>query len=158
MPSARSFFHYWLPVLLWMTIIWSASGDAHSYGHSSRILAPLIRWLVPQISEENLDASVTAIRKGAHVAEYAILAILLWRALRKPTRNDPRPWSWNEVGWAVLLVTLYAAGDEFHQSFVPSRGACVVDVLIDILGGMIGLILLRVAGRSGRWWRAGSLS
>jgi VanZ family protein len=150
MPNARPFVNYWLPVLIWMTVIWSASGDSHSFQHTSRILGPAIRWLVPQISDEALDMTVTVIRKGGHLAEYAILAVLLRRALRKPLKGDPRPWSWREAGWALVLVALYAASDEFHQSFVPSREASVRDVLIDTLGGILGLISLRIAGRWGR--------
>jgi VanZ family protein len=42
--------------------------------------------------------------------------------------------------WAfssLLGVVLYAASDEFHQSFVPERTASLVDVGIDTLGGII---------------------
>jgi VanZ family protein len=152
--NARSFLKYWLPVLVWMTLIWTASSDQQSYQHSSRIIAPVLRWLVPKITDEALNAAVTTIRKATHVVVYAILAVLCWRALRKPLKEDPRPWSWREAGWAVLLVALYAAADEFHQAFVPPRGASVLDVFIDTLGGALGLLFLQTAGRWRRWWRA----
>ena len=69
--------------------------------------------------------SIYFIRKCAHLTEYAMLALLLWRAVRKPVKNDPRPWIWREARLALLLVVLYAASDEFHQLFVPSRDAAV---------------------------------
>jgi VanZ family protein len=140
--KVRSFAKYWLPVLIWMAVIFSASGDRQSFRHSSRIIAPIVRWLFPQISDESLDAVVTFVRKGAHVAEYAVLAALCWRALRKPRKLDPRSWSWRDAGWAVSLVALYALTDEIHQSFVPSRYGSWRDVLVDTMGGVLGLLLV----------------
>src|SRR5258708_28576368 len=102
-----------------MAIIFSASSDTMSFQHSSRILAPIIHWLFPQLSEGTVFGIVFYIRKCAHLTEYAVLALLFWRALRKPVRRDPRPWRWSEARQAILLVGLYAASDEFHQLFVP---------------------------------------
>ena len=89
----RSFLKYWLPVLVWMGIIFSGSSDSASFEHSSRIIGPLVRWLFPQLSDEAVHAIVVSVRKGAHLAEYAVLALLLWRALRRasPPGNTPLP-------------------------------------------------------------------
>ena len=40
---------------------------------------------------------------------------------------------------SLAIATLYAISDEFHQSFVRSRGANVIDVLIDMCGGISGI-------------------
>jgi VanZ family protein len=37
---------------------------------------------------------------------------------------------------------LFAASDEFHQMFVPTRTARVSDVFIDLAGGALGLLAL----------------
>ena len=145
MPKIRSLLWYWVPVLIWMTLIFSVSGDAQSMQHSSRIIAPILRALFPGISEHTVSLIVLIARKCAHLTEYAVLAFLFWRARWRPQRDDPRPWSWRETGFAVLFVALYAASDEFHQSFVPTREASIHDVFIDTLGaaaGMLGLWLL----------------
>jgi hypothetical protein len=134
-----------------MALIFSASADTKSV-QRSRIIAPILRWLFPHISEETISLIVLAVRKCAHLAEYAILALLFWRALRKSSPSAPRPWSWTQAGWAVFFVTLYAASDEFHQSFVPSREASVRDVLIDTIGAMLGLLLLWTIGCWRKWW------
>jgi VanZ family protein len=138
----RSFTWYWLPVIIWMFVIFSASGDRKSADRSSRIIAPLVRWIYPDISAETLDVIVLLVRKCAHLAEYAVLALLFWRAVRKPVKNDPRPWSWPPAGMAILFVALYAASDEWHQSFVPSREGRISDVLIDTIGAVGGMVLL----------------
>ena len=142
MPKIRSFLRYWLPVLIWMALIFSVSGDTQSMQHSSRIIAPILRALFPGISEHTVNLVVLFARKCAHLTEYAVLAFLFWRARWKPRRKDPRPWSWREAGYAVLFVALYAASDEFHQSFVPTREASAWDVLIDTIGATVGIIAL----------------
>ena len=148
----RPFLKYWLPVLIWMALIFSASSDSHSYEHSSRLIAPLLHWLFPQMPQTRVDAIVYFARKCAHLTEYAVLALLLWRALRKPIKNDPRPWSWREARLALWLVAFYAASDEFHQLFVSNRDAAVHDVLIDTAGGAAGLLALWAVGRWRKRW------
>ena len=141
---------YWLPLLIWMALIFSASADAQSSEHTSRILGPLLRWLWPDISPGRIEDARTLVRKTAHLTEFAILAWLWWRALRRPVRRDPRPWSWPAAWLALAAVALYAASDEFHQSFVPNRTASVRDVCIDTLGGAAGLALLWLLHRRGQ--------
>lgn len=150
--SVRLFLKYWLPVLIWMAIIFSASGDTMSFQHSSRILAPLIRWFFPQISEKVLFDIIYVVRKCAHLTEYAILALLVWRARRKPVRQDRRPWSGADARFAVIVVALYAATDEFHQLFVPHREGKIGDVIIDTTGGVAGILVLWAAGRFFKHW------
>ena len=141
MSKFRPFLKYWLPVLIWMTLIFSASSDSHSYQHSAGIFEPFLRWLFPQMSQTQIETIHHLIRKCGHLTEYAILALLLWRALHQSKNNLP-PWSWPKVGGTLLIVFLYAASDEFHQSFVPTRTALVSDVFIDAAGGAIGLLAL----------------
>lgn len=152
MSKLRVLMKYWLPVLVWMGLIFSASADAGSFEHSSRIIAPIVRWLFPHLSEDSLFRIVLMVRKCAHLTEFAVLALLIWRALRKPVRKDIRPWHWPQARLALLCVLLYAASDEFHQLFVSSREARVSDVLIDTSGGTLGLALLWGVGRWRKRW------
>lgn len=145
-----SFFKYWLPVVLWMGLIFSGSTDLFSSQRTSRIIGPLLRWFNPNISDETVRAVQAVLRKGWHVTEYSALALLLWRARRKPMKEDPRPWSWREAALAVFLTAVYAATDEFHQWFVPSRGASAGDVLLDTFGAAAGILLLWWSGRRRR--------
>jgi VanZ family protein len=135
--------------MAWMLLIFSASSDPKSAQHSSRIIAPLLRWLMPDISEASLNRAVFTVRKIAHVAEYAVLAFLLWRAWRKPVKRDPRSWRWSEAAFALSVATLYSASDEIHQAFVPTRQGRTADVLIDSAGAALGLMLVWAFGR----WR-----
>ena len=130
-----------------MWVIFSASSDQMSMQHSSRIVGPLVHWLFPHLSDEAVHGIVMFVRKCAHVAEYAVLALLLWRALRKPAEHGKAPWRWSKAGLVLALVALYAASDEIHQAFVPSRQASVWDVLLDTSGAALALLCLWGFGR-----------
>jgi VanZ family protein len=140
-----SFVRYWVPPLLWMLVIFGASADPKSTEHTSRFLEPFLRWLNPNISAAAIDHVRWLVRKAAHLTEFALLAWLWWRALRKPKRHDARPWSWKQAALALAVVISYAAIDEFHQRFVPGRTGSIKDVGIDTAGGTLGIIVLRLS-------------
>ena len=133
----KNFLKHWLPVLIWLGVIFLGSTDMLSAEHTSRFLVPFLRWINPQISFATLNAIQLGIRKLGHLTEYAILAMLLWRALRSGTRWQVKMSILFLV--AALASAIFAASDEFHQSFVPSRTASPTDVMIDICGTLIGL-------------------
>ena len=135
-----------------MILIFAGSTDLLSSQHTSRIIGPLLRWIYPNVSDDTIRAVQAVVRKSGHVTEYSVLALLLWRARRKPVRNDFRPWSRRDAVFAVVCAGIYAATDEFHQSFVPSRDASVFDVLIDTCGATVGLVLLWLFGRWRKLW------
>jgi VanZ family protein len=76
-------------------------------------------------------------RKLVHVAEYALLCALWWRALRPAT--PPRV-----ALVASLTVSIaYAASDELHQSFIPGRTGTPIDVSIDAFGAGLAALIIR---------------
>jgi VanZ family protein len=129
-----------MPVIAWMLLIFAGSTDALSAEQTSRFLVPFLRWLDPAISFATIAAIQLVIRKLGHLTEYAVLALLLWRALRVPWNRDIRP-MWKTAGAVLLIATVYAAFDEFHQSFVPSRTAALGDVMIDACGALAAVAI-----------------
>ena len=152
MSKTRSFLNYWLLPLAWMSLIFLGSSDSRSYKHSTGLVEPLLHWLFPHMSQAHIEALHHIIRKCAHLTEYAILGLILWRAVRKPIRHDPRPWNWRQALIAIAIVFFYASTDEIHQIFVPTRTALVSDVFIDTTGAIIGMLLLWSIGRIFKWW------
>jgi VanZ family protein len=134
-----------MPAIVWMAIIFLGSTDMLSAEHTSRFLMPLLRWIDPQISLATLNAIQVGVRKLGHLTEYAILAMLLWRALRSSTRWQTKMSILFLL--AAVACAIFAASDEFHQSFVPSRTSSPADVMIDICGALIGLVLCLVVAR-----------
>jgi len=105
----------WLPVLAWAAVIFALSSIAHL--------------------GTGLGTWDTILRKGAHVTEYAILGLLLMRAIG---RELP----------AFLLGIAYAITDEVHQHFVSGLHSSPLDVAIDSTGVLIGVL---VFVRARRW-------
>ena len=84
-------------------------------------------------------------RKLAHMSEYFALAIAVSFPL----------YVYGVHGiWLMLLAGIicvgFAAGDEYHQSFVSGRSPSVRDVGIDSFGVFWGIILVRIIGWTGR--------
>ena len=132
----------WLPVILWMALIFTGSTDRGSAGHTSGFIEPLLHWLMPGLSHESIDSLHHLIRKCAHITEYAVLGALALRAIAPSHAGSLAEKRWKIAGLALAMAALYAASDEFHQSFVPSRGASVQDVLIDTCGACVGIGVL----------------
>ena len=135
----RRFLKYWLPVLIWLGFIFIGSTDLMSAEHTSRFLIPFLLWLKPDMSPETVAQIHFVIRKTGHVTEYAILAMLFWRALRGGTNRQLKLSLLFVSVW--ILCAIFAATDEFHQSFIPSRGAALGDVGIDSVGALLGLLI-----------------
>jgi VanZ family protein len=118
------------------------STDLMSAEHTPRFLVPFLRWLKQDIAPETIAQIQFLMRKTAHLSEYVILAVLLWRALRDGTNVGAKLPTLFVTAWFACAI--FAIGDEFHQSFVPSRTASTFDVLIDICGALIGLAICSV--------------
>ena len=127
---------YWLPVLLWMIFIFIGSTDLMSAEHTSRFIGPFLRWFAPDITEATIASVQLVVRKCAHLTEYAILAVLLYRAFRQSTAR-----LWRAAAFAFLVAAVSASLDEFHQAFVASRTGSPWDVMIDCIGALIGLAI-----------------
>ncbi len=110
---------YWLPVVVWAAFIFYLSNQPG--------LKSGLAWPYDFI-----------LRKTAHIVEFAILFLLLLRALEKGHNLATK----KALAWAFVLTIFYAASDEYHQSFVVQRVASLTDVVIDSLGVFL-LILLR---------------
>ena len=87
-----------------------------------------------------------AVRKLAHFSEYAVLGGLYAAAIRLSLNGrSGRGAAALRTGLPLLLGLAYAAGDEWHQAFVPGRGPAVRDVLIDFAGVLAGTLLVLAA-------------
>jgi len=113
----------WGPAILWMGLIFYLSAQSH----------------LPGVPEAWLDV---LLKKTAHFLAYAVLARLYLRALGFHKELPVAP-----AALALFLAAVYAATDEFHQSFVPGRTPSLADWLIDGGGAGAGLLISRLVGR-----------
>jgi VanZ family protein len=121
----------WWPALAWAVVISIFSTGAFTAENTSRIIIPILRWLLPHAASTTLFAIHHYIRKSAHFTEYFIWGLLVLRGIRAGRPGTRFVWAL----WVIAIVACYASLDEFHQRFVPGRTPAVRDVLIDTTGG-----------------------
>ena len=97
---------YWLPPLLWAVVIFLFSS------HPTK-----------GVSEIHWQDFI--VKKSAHIIEYGILALLIYRGLINSKVSKLH------AGIAAILTSfIYGATDEFHQMFTPGREPTVRDIII----------------------------
>ncbi len=82
------------------------------------------------------------VRKAAHMTEYFLLTLSLQLPLAAWFSNKFAPKLRIVIGFAATV--LFAALDEFHQTFVPGRSGNFTDVCIDSTGALIASLCLLV--------------
>lgn len=117
----------WFPVLIWAMLIFYFSSIP-------ALCTPLGVWDF-------------ILRKTAHFFEFFILTFFLYRAFKGTFDLK----MFYLIFWAAGLSFLYAVSDELHQSFVPMRYPSFRDVIIDSLGILLFIIIVKFKGiRSAR--------
>ena len=135
-PSRHIFLFYWLPVIVWMGLIFYVSDqDSDSTGQNGDIFMFFFNLLnLDPVRMVELNVPLY-IRKLAHVVEYFVLFILSQRLVSQYI-------TFSRAIWLSLGITvLYAMSDEFHQTFVPGREGKWSDVGIDSIGAILALIV-----------------
>ena len=116
--SVSKFFKYWLPVIICAILIFYLSS----------------------LTGKEIPGLFTGQDIIGHLTEYAILALLLSRALKAYSLKL----SYNQrILWVCVIAIIYAASDEFHQSFVAGRDASSFDLLLDAIGSLTGGLFYR---------------
>jgi VanZ family protein len=135
-PTPRTLFKYWFPVLIWMGVIFWMSTGMFSWKTTYHVLEPILRAIRPEITHYTIVMINNSMRKAGHVIEYFISGILVFRAFKAGSAEPHlRRWAFS----SVLFIIAFALSDEFHQSFVTSRTASLVDVGIDTGGGLLAV-------------------
>ena len=120
----------WLPVVLWGTVIFLLSTSTFSALNTSKIIDPIIRWLLPSLSAVGVGVLHGLVRKSAHFFEYGVL---FWLLVRGPMAGRPY--------LALGVCVVYAALDESHQILVPGRTPSIYDVALDSTGALFSRFL-----------------
>lgn len=119
LTNSKPQIRYLVGALIWMVLIFIVSGIPSEH--------------IPKAGIWDL-----LVKKGGHMAAYAILAVLWCNAL------GAKKFSW----WAgFAIAVLYSVSDEYHQTFVPGRNGHFQDVLVDAAGALVGLIVWRVISK-----------
>lgn len=78
------------------------------------------------------------IRKFAHGFEFLVLALLIFLTLKYFNIKNM-----DCIIYTLFIVLLYAVIDEYRQLYIPGRNSSVRDIVIDFIGGIVGVIILQ---------------
>lgn len=118
-------FHLWMPVVFWAIFIFTFSSVT-----------------TPMISPEHWQDFL--IKKLAHVFEYSIFSLLLFRAFKGSGMTSK-----TALIYSLVTCIFYGITDEVHQTFTPGREPTMRDALIDSLSALVALLAIRDL-----FWRA----
>lgn len=119
--------------VLWCVVIWqfSLSSGSESAAESGEVME-LCNGFFARLGSK-IKLSSHTVRKLAHFAEFAVLGVLATATL----------WQFGFSHYLLLspaVCAFAATTDECIQLFVPGRGPAVLDVLLDISGGIFGAL------------------
>jgi len=114
----KKLIRYWLPVIVWAIVIFAFSS-------------------FPTGQASGIDWQDFIVKKTAHIVEYGILTLLLYRALKQSGIEKK-----DAALYSLTLAVFYAVTDEFHQSFTPGREPTLRDVIFDTIGGILAIYSL----------------
>ena len=112
-------FSLWVPVIVWALVIFLFSSK-------------------PTGTVTEIQVTDFIVKKSAHIIEYAIFTILIYRALCNSGVSKKE-----SAIYSLILALIYGASDEFHQSFTPGRDPKIRDVFFDTTGSLSAIFLIR---------------
>ena len=153
----------WLLVVLWAGVIFylSSKSAPESTVQSNAVINSFNGIFGIEIPDElEFDKVSGIVRETAHGVEYFILGALVFNAIylclnyRKQEEllleaetgikcRDPYRML-NSIVCAITICTLYALSDEIHQIPIPGRAFQIMDLTIDFIGIILGVIFVAV--------------
>jgi VanZ family protein len=137
-PREWGWLRAWWPAVVWAGVIFSMSTDTFSAEHTASVMEPVLRWLIPSLTEDQFLSIHYLIRKSAHFSEYFVFCLLLYRGVRAGRKG----WRWTWGIAALSVAAGYSILDEIHQAFVASRTASAYDSLLDSVGAFAAFAAL----------------
>lgn len=138
--TKRTFIYILLPILF-IGIIYALSAipgnkivDKINSFTFVKNVKPALKNMVPF----RLSRITETIQNLTHVPIYSVLAVLLMKLFNKTKIEHIK-----KVIYILLIILVLGALDELHQHFVPGRTASFLDIFLDVIGGIIGLIIYR---------------
>ncbi|MFC7062964.1 VanZ family protein [Halobacillus seohaensis] len=145
---------YWLPAFAWMGIIFYSSSTPYEEQNVQPLLgkwldlswlSPYLDWVSFTYNQSPVSIATHGVegliefflRKGAHVGVFLVLTLLFYGALYY-TLNKTNRALW--LAW--VLTVIYAIFDELHQGITPNRTPYAGDVILDAVGGLLGVGLV----------------
>ena len=116
---------YWIPVYILMIIIFYFSSQSHTIIDGTDANIFFIAFDIEHIISYLL-----------HIVEYSILGGFVFRGFFHSKFKK------NSKFLSITLAGLYGVSDEIHQYFIPGRFFSFLDMGFDILGVVVGIVII----------------
>lgn len=132
-------------LLIWMIVIFMFSNDnGTASSQKSDGLAVMIVEKINVLtnnklssnSKEQIENMIILVRKSAHFIEYLLLGIFTINVLK-----NYKKFGYQIIIFEIIFCFIYACSDEIHQLFIAGRSGRFIDVLIDTVGSICGILI-----------------
>lgn len=129
-----------IALLLVMAIIFIMSNQSakDSYKVTGTVVSVISKEPISQSDWDARSVVVTVMRKLAHITLFSLLGFF---ASNYFICTEKYASIKKAFVITFVLCILYAISDEFHQMFIPGRGASPMDILWDLIGSIIGILV-----------------
>lgn len=139
-------------IIVWMIIVFMFSNQN---GEQSQKTSNFVTEIIVQLLTRNQNITESEklslientdyrVRKLAHFSIYLIGGMLIYNYINTFDIKAKKKFI-----ISIMIGILYAAFDEYHQSFIAERSAQILDVCIDSLGIITGVILISLIKKWG---------
>lgn len=139
-----------LTMITFITIFMFSNQNGEESGRTSRGFTKGILELIPTVKnldeerkKEIIENTQTIVRKLAHFSIYTVLGINLMGFINTYDKLKTK----HKILITIFIGSMYAVSDEFHQMFSGGRTPAVMDVCIDSLGVIFGVMIYSICGR-----------
>ena len=130
-----------LYIVLCLIVFFIWDNSLQNGGTSDGFSLIFAKWIAPIANKLGFHGNIWTlnriVRKLAHLTEFTILGSLLYTILRRYI-------TYGTVIKTIGLGMLIAGLDEFIQLFSPGRSSQISDILIDTVGVIIGILVVKL--------------
>ncbi len=135
---------WWIVTFGWAFLIFWFSTRTFNPHSTGVLLGRVLRWLEIDLSPAEFNYLHALVRKMAHMAEYALFALLLYGP-RIPARASF--WRPRRALICILAAAAYSITDEIHQIFAAGRHSSFTDCALDTAGAAMAMLVPYLRGR-----------
>ena len=135
-----------LTIVCMITIFYFSSRNTIESNGTSKGLIKYFVTIYEKVTKSNVNEELIInklnypVRKLAHFSIYFLLGIFVYSIFSYTKVN-------HKLLLSMFICIIYASLDETHQLFVYGRTAQVLDVLIDSVGSLISMLIIKVIKR-----------
>jgi VanZ family protein len=134
----------WLMVVVWAGFIFYLSTSGFGPSFTTWLLIQILSFLHIVVSPQRFEFLHFCMRKLAHITEYCIFSLLIYASFLNAKDFE---WQPRMALRSVVIAGLYSLTDEYHQSYVATRTASLIDCGIDTAGATFAALVVFVWDR-----------